>query len=187
MIRAWIQRLNDAQQWKRVLAAIAGVLIIVAIWHQLSFTEVTAQKQQLSEEHEKLNQHLDSVKGMTADSGRLLYEKHIISADDLAKLLSSLLQQSKDLELVSLQEVPVVIKDDVPEKVRGLHQVLEQKITATDIVLQVRGSYFSVLRYLKSVEKEAGLGIFWKKIDYVVDKYPAAEVQVVIRTLGTKG
>jgi hypothetical protein len=81
----------------------------------------------------------------------------------------------------------VVIKDDVPEKVRGLHQVLEQKITATDIVLQVRGSYFSVLRYLKSVEKEAGLGIFWKKIDYVVDKYPAAEVQVVIRTLGTKG
>lgn len=187
MIRAWIQQFNNTPQWMRVIAAILGLLIIVATWHQYSFTEVSVQKQILLDEHDKLNEHLKSVKGMTANSGRLLYEKHIISAEDLASLLSSLLQQSKDLELVSLEEIPVVIKDEVPEKIRGLHKVLEQKITASDIVLKVRGSYFSVLRYLKSVEKEAGLGIFWKSIDYVVDKYPAAEVQIVIRTLGTKG
>ena len=187
MMSTWIQRLNDTPQWMRLLTATTGLLIIIAIWHQCSFTQVTAQKQLLLDEHDKLNDHLSSVEGMTANSGRLLYEKHIISNSDLANLLSSLLQQSNDLELVSLEEIPVAIKDKVPEKIRGLHKVLEQKITATDIVLKVRGSYFSVLSYLKSVEKEAGLGIFWKSIDYAVDKYPAAEVQVVIRTLGTKG
>ena len=126
------------------------------------------------------------MKGITSNSSRLVYEKHIISAEDLANLLSSLLQQNGDLELITLEKIPVAIPDEVPEKVRGLHKVLEQKITATDIVLNVRGSYFSILKYLKSAEQEAGVGIFWKSIDYVVDKYPVAEVQIIIRTLGTR-
>ena len=187
MIRPLVQRFDESPQWIRVATAVGGLVLMISLWHQLSFVQVAEQKQLLLDEHEKLEAHLASVEGITANSDRLLYEQHIVSPEDLSSLLSSLLKQSQDLELISLEEVPVVIKDEVPEKIRGLHSVLEQKITATDIVLNVRGSYFSVLGYLQSVEKEAGSGIFWKQIDYAVDKYPAAEVRLVIRTLGIKG
>lgn len=44
------------------------------------------------------------------------------------------------------------------------------------------GDYFSTLRFVESVEQLPSR-LYWNKLDYVVDKYPIAKVELELNTL----
>ena len=108
----------------------------------------------------------------------------MVSADVCAALHKSLLQDNSELELISLKKQPVDLKKDVDDSLKGLHDVLGQDVVATDVELTLRGDYFGVMKYLKSVEESSAESVYWQKLTYSVVDYPTAEVALVLRTIG---
>lgn len=97
---------------------------------------------------------------------------NLIDATQMSFILSSLLSSSDNLSLISINSVPPVLliqKDDVSLYQHG-------------IVIKLRGKYLDVLNYLNKVEKEKN-NFYWSKIEYKVDVYPYAIVEIGLFTL----
>ena len=176
--------INARSQLVRILIVLFGTIIISFVWYEFSFSSLYSDKSSVSSRHETVEASISRIKNMTSNSDRLLYESHMVSADNLASLLQSLLQDNSELDLVSLKKHPVDLKKDVDENLKGLHDVLERNVVATDIELTLRGDYFGIMKYLKSVEENSSEGIYWQKLMYNVIEYPVAEVTLILRTIG---
>lgn len=176
--------INSKSQLARLLIVLFGSVIILFVWYQFSFSSISAGKENVLSRHEDLQKNINTIENMTSNSDRLLYESHMVSADDFASLLKSLLQDNSELELISLKKQPVDLKKDVDDNLKGLHDVLGQDVVATDVELTLRGDYFGVMKYLKSVEESSAESVYWQKLTYSVVDYPTAEVALVLRTIG---
>ncbi|WP_025821316.1 hypothetical protein [Shewanella marina] len=99
----------------------------------------------------------------------------MIPADDMAQVLSQLLSKVKGLKLIEFNSIAAVplLKDKDHNKMNlyrhGIRIVFE-------------GDYFSTLRFVESVEQLPSR-LYWNKLDYVVDKYPIAKVELELNTL----
>ena len=176
---------DNLSQIKRIQITVLGVVLMALTWYVFSYTELSEANDQLVNKNKTLSGQIRSISKMTARSDKLIYENHMISADKLASLLESILQDTGGLELVSLQKTAnIALNDGIDDEVKGLHAILGNKLTATDIEIKLNGDYLSVVRYLQRVEKNSGSGgAYWQSLNYKVLDYPNAQIDLVLRTL----
>ena len=94
----------------------------------------------------------------------------LVKADSLAKLLEDILMQSGKLELQQMTTEP-------PEaKVGGLNK--------HPVTIKLTGSFADVVSYLKTLES-LDWNFYWQELNYNVQQYPTAEVELKVYTLST--
>lgn len=127
--------------------------------------ELRLQQQQLVAQIKQVDQQLNQ---QTVD---------LIPADKMPSLLAELLRQSKGVKLASFQSLP-----PAPLLVVGDKQAGEMDLFNHGIVLTFSGDYFSVMKFVQAVENMPEK-LYWKSLDYQVDKYPNATVALSLYTL----
>lgn len=106
------------------------------------------------------------------------YNKRYISSRDLAKLMHDMLQKTYEVVIDDFSTVvspPVSITQPISGSLPQSTAQPTPKITLSlepiHYRLIMRGSYFSIMNYLKKLE-ELPWHLYWDKFDYTVSKYP---------------
>jgi len=122
----------------------------------------------------QLNQSIASVDYQISNS-----KKKTIDIDDLGFLLKDILSSNHKLSLESLKVYPAerLIRNDVAES-----HPMGGGVVKNTVYFKFTGDYVSVVDYLKSVEQLEWL-FFWRDIEYKVDQYPKATVEINLYTL----
>lgn len=120
----------------------------------------------------------------------------LIPAEKLPQLLHDVLRASENLKLVSMRTLPAELlplpygRGEQPEDVDveeflALQAKTEPKIFKHAVKLSLEGSYFDVMQYLSAVE-QLNWKVYWDVLDYRVESYPKARVEVKVYTLSTE-
>lgn len=105
--------------------------------------------------------------------------ENLISPSEMSQLLEQVLSGTQGLKLISLESLKA-------EPITG------EKASKTyagyfvhPVRLELTGSYFSVLKYLETLES-LPVNYYWKSFNYQVEKYPNAKLVLEVYTLGTR-
>lgn len=119
----------------------------------------------------------------------------LIPAENLPAVLRELLQKRKNLQLLGMHAVGpekltlqnTVVEQDLNVAAKDEIQTVEQGVGVYmhRVVFRVRGKYFDVLNYLADLEKSQW-SFYWAMLEYKVDRYPWAVVQMEAYTLSTE-
>lgn len=184
IIKNFIEKGNRLPQPLRIFILSLGVIVISFSWYFTSYSAYGAKNKEMSEKHEVMLEKISNIKSISNDKDKFVYESNLIASEDLSSLLETLLENSSDLELISLQKQnKKPLSKGKDDDIKGLHEVLGQNISAHDIEVTLSGSYFALLKYLQGLKMQDSNGIFWKDFNYQVKKYPKAEIKMVLRTL----
>ena len=92
----------------------------------------------------------------------------LVEPEQMSGLLLSILQQSKGLELLTLaNELPTRFNSEDDAEALYRH----------NLSLVLRGSYLSLLDYVKQLEQLSGR-IFWRSLEFELGDYPDATIQL---------
>ena len=110
----------------------------------------------------------------------------LIAPEKMADVLRSMLQQQKNLKLISLKNMPVAPFNPPNEagEVNGKEQGAKEHeagLYRHSMELVMDGKYFDVLEYLTRLESLKGFS--WETMNYEVLDYPKARVTIKISTL----
>lgn len=106
------------------------------------------------------------------------YIDAVTPPEELISLLHGILHPAADFQLVK-------VSVDKPYKVVDVMQ--GEKIVEAykqDIHLHIRGTFFSIVDYLSFLEASNWV-LFWSGFEYVVDRYPVADVKLHFYTMTT--
>ncbi|MFT6432573.1 MAG: MSHA biogenesis protein MshJ [Candidatus Azotimanducaceae bacterium] len=165
----------------------------------LSNTQMSLQKKLTYEPKEKIElrqkkkeflvqrQRVAELDRQLSDLSSLL-----VAPDVMPSLLQSLVATS-DMKMVAFENmVPQPLL--APEKSSSLNSDSNSNSTSQvgkplqlfrhGMSIQLRGSFSSSLKYLKSVESQPW-GFVWNSLDYEVDSYPSGNLTIKIETLST--
>ncbi|MGF1680613.1 MSHA biogenesis protein MshJ [Photobacterium makurazakiensis] len=123
--------------------------------------DVTARIARLETDNALLDEQLD---------GRVA---SLVNATEMSVLMEQVLQRSKRLKLVSLSSLPSVQLLSGDDQGFYIHPVR----------LTLRGRYFDVVAYLQQLEA-LPVKYYWRSLNYQVDNYPWADIQLEVYTLG---
>lgn len=96
---------------------------------------------------------------------------HVVPPRAMATLLEEALLENKELRLISIQTLPV--------------KPMPSNLFMHPLVLVFEGNYFETLNYLQRIE-HLRWRFFWDELDYVVTKYPNAQITLKLHTLSEK-
>ncbi len=105
------------------------------------------------------------------------FVKDLTSPSDMANLLETVLDNSAELKLESLQSLPV---EPVWNSNNG-----KPEYYIHPVKLELTGKYFDIHAYLLALESME-VKYFWRSFRYQVDEYPKARLELVVYTIGTK-
>lgn len=97
----------------------------------------------------------------------------LVTPIQMSGLMEQVLQRSDRLKLVSLESLPSVQLISGEDEGYYIHPVR----------LNLRGRYFDVVDYLGRLEA-LPVKYYWRSLSYQVDKYPWADIQLDVYTLG---
>ncbi|MCW8330416.1 type 4a pilus biogenesis protein PilO [Photobacterium sp. SDRW27] len=97
----------------------------------------------------------------------------LVTPMQMSGLMEQVLQRSDRLKLVSLESQPSVQLISGEDEGYYIHPVR----------LTLRGRYFDVVSYLSQLES-LPVKYYWRSLNYQVDKYPWADIQLDVYTLG---
>jgi MSHA biogenesis protein MshJ len=97
----------------------------------------------------------------------------LVTPIQMSGLMEQVLQRSDRLKLVSLESLPSVQLISGEDEGYYIHPVR----------LNLRGRYFDVVDYLGQLEA-LPVKYYWRSLSYQVDKYPWADIQLDVYTLG---
>ncbi|MCI0401402.1 MAG: hypothetical protein L0Z68_08920 [Gammaproteobacteria bacterium] len=149
---------------------------------------------------EELQKQLDTVKAELKQS-----TEHLISPQDMAKVLESVLKQSGELNFVKLEGLgvkPLVNEGSVVEIVgaeQGESLSIDKEKSLPDkqgqspdkalqtaymhgLRMEFEGGYLDTLDYLRKLEA-LPWAFFWDSVDFKVEKYPKALGSITVYTL----
>jgi MSHA biogenesis protein MshJ len=106
---------------------------------------------------------------------------NLVPANKMARMLESVLANSKGLKLIELQSIapiPILLEPaaEGDESEAGLYR--------HGVTLVFEGGYFDIQQYLEKLES-LPWKFYWKKFDYLVGDYPTASVELEIYTLSS--
>lgn len=139
--------------------------------------EIAAQQERITQVDNEINRLSDGL----------------IPADKLPQLLHDVLLANKSLSLVSLralpsERLPLPYLAEQEELLDGegddLPSTTDPIIFKHGVKMSLRGNYFDVLHYLQSIEN-LQWRVYWELLDYEVQSYPKANVQLLVYTLST--
>jgi len=127
----------------------------------------------------------------SAQQALLQYTDTLIAPQRMASMLENMLHERGDLELVSLQNLPVapLFKDQEPDAEQSEEKKQEDEedvfgLYRHGIQLVFKGNYMSTKDYLANLE-QLPWKFYWQSFNYEVQKHPEAQVQLNIYTLST--
>lgn len=124
-------------------------------------TEIDEQIILLEQENAELDAQLD---------GRV---SSLVTPVQMSALMEKVLQHSRKLKLLSLESLPPVQLVGGEDNGYYIHPVR----------LSLRGRFFDLISYLEQLEA-LPVQYYWRSLDYKVDKYPWADIQLEVYTLG---
>ena len=130
----------------------------------------------------ELRQEIEA--GSTYLQGR---RDRLVPPEKMAGLLEQVLKKNGDLQLISLQTMPVapliddVNNDTTVPPVQPL-VVPDKQVFKHGVQITVRGSYLDLLQYLNALE-HLPVQMFWGMAKLNVVQYPAAELTLTLYTL----
>lgn len=99
----------------------------------------------------------------------------MVPASRMPIVLSQMLEGAAGLKLTAFESIaPVPLLEVGEEKKLNLF--------SHGIALTLEGDFFAVLKFVQSVESMEHK-LYWKRLDYRVEGYPKAQVQLVLHTL----
>jgi MSHA biogenesis protein MshJ len=104
----------------------------------------------------------------------MLGDKKFVPAALMAKALSDMLKQNKQLTLIKLNTLPTSTLLDAKQQ---HHPIYKHGLAIT-----FTGNYTDTVNYLKALEA-LPWAIVWDSIDYQVKEYPVAEITIHVVTL----
>jgi MSHA biogenesis protein MshJ len=212
-------RFTVLQPREQLLITVVGAIVLLALCDWLFWTPLarsTAQTQKsiadLQAQYTKLqNQHaevkarlaedpnaelqrnIDAVRTRITAQNKRLEELTVdlISPDKMTDVLSEVLSQRHELQLVALQNEPAtyafmpgekVNKTPEEETAENANSPVPVIVFRHGLTLQLKGRYFEIVNYLQALE-QLPWHFYWQKLDYKVDKYPNAIVTLQVYTL----
>lgn len=118
----------------------------------------------------------------------------LISADQLPQMLEAMLKKVGELELVSIQTLPAselkLVKSPVEASTGTVAEGVDTKSQDTGVykhmvVVRIAGGYFQLVELLDSLES-LSWKFYWEGLDYKVDSYPQAEIELRVFTLSSE-
>jgi len=128
-------------------------------------------RQQLQDRHKGLTQELQ-----THSSG-------LVPASDLVQIVHDVLKSNELLKLRELIVLPVE-KITLASAGNNLENNLQGNASVYKYTVSIKlsGSYFEIVKYLQALEALAW-NFYWQGIEYNVDVYPLAKVDITLFTL----
>jgi MSHA biogenesis protein MshJ len=136
----------------------------------------------------QLNEKIDAVEiRLSAMS------QGLISADQLPQMLEAMLKKIGELELVSIQTLPaseLQLLNPQSETVTsatstGAAEMQDTGVYKHMVVVRIAGGYFELVELLTSLES-LSWKFYWEALDYQVDAYPQAEIELKVFTLSSE-
>ena len=105
-------------------------------------------------------------------------QQHLIPPDKIAGLLEEILSRNRQLQLISLRNLPASAVTGEEEQAAAV----EKEFFKHGIEMTVSGSYFDLLDYMVQLEK-LPWQMFWGKASLVVETYPISRMTLTLYTL----
>jgi MSHA biogenesis protein MshJ len=116
----------------------------------------------------------------------------LISADQLPQMLEAMLKKVGELELISIQTLAATELQLVRPKVVAAGTAPAEGTELQDtgvykhmVVVRIAGGYFELIELLSSLES-LSWKFYWEALNYRVDAYPRAEIELRVFTLSSE-
>lgn len=178
----------------RIIVFIIIIGVCFNLWHVALWSPLQHKKKDLSDNIAALTKEVSTMKqniiklqnnlatqqnNPEIPNNKFVHEKdqniNVAPPQEISYAVSHLFMAKYHLSLVNLSAYSSQKIIDSTTKT----SVLEHAIT-----IKFRGSYFSVLDYLKGIA-ELHWPIYWDNLEYTVTKYPDAEVTLQMRVLSS--
>lgn len=106
----------------------------------------------------------------------------VVSPKEMAKLVERMLMQNRGLELVKLESLAPTPITDPKADAQTTPGVVDVQIYKHGMRIELRGSYFDIVNYLKALEA-LPWKVFWGEVALTAETYPSSKVTLVIYTL----
>lgn len=201
----WAERFNQLQQREKILIWIGSLALTLWLlfvyllepgWRDISKAKQNAQSQQTQlqdsqvlamqlreqlavdqdkvyrEQLEQLQKQQQLLNAQIQQSAN-----HFIAAEQMVSLLQSVLQQSRNVQLVSL-----TTSAPLPVRLQGQAEDQPALLFQHELKLVVAGQFNTLLLVLKELEQLPWL-VSWTALDYAVTEYPAAQMTIQLGTV----
>ena len=199
-------KINDRNLRERVLIIATAATVVAALIFSLFLEPQLAQQKALSQRVIQLQNQIKGVQVQiqalqesrsvdpdTANRAKLeslriqlvqikaslqVKQQQLIPPDKIAGLLEEMLNRNRQLQLISLQSLPVTTVTVEEEQTASA----EKEFFRHGVEISVRGGYFDLLDYLAQLEK-LPTQMFWGKASLTVEQYPVSRMTVTLYTL----
>jgi MSHA biogenesis protein MshJ len=204
------QQVDKLSERDRMLTLSVSIVVLLAVWSFVFFNIQISVLHSTNHEIEALNEQITplmtkkmNIERLASDSGTAQLTAHMneltlkmkqldedltrnrgrfIGSRDLAKLLHDTVKQTFGVLIVNFTTF-------TPENLQAPTQTAEAKSSDEPLPehmihyrLVMRGTYFSIMSYLKRLE-ELPWNLYWDKFDYTVSHYPQGLATVEFYTL----
>lgn len=138
----------------------------------------------------QLNTQIDAVEAKLS-----AMSQGLISADQLPQILEAMLKKVGELELVSIQTLPaseLKLAKPVAEVMPATNttegastELQDSGVYKHMVVVRIAGGYFELLELLNALES-LSWKFYWEALNYQVDSYPQAEIELRVFTLSSE-
>ncbi len=204
------EKTADLTLRERAILAGTGVVLVLVVWAQFSYTPYEKERDKITRDLQSLNVQVaddanrlveltaqlanDPNAPLREEQQRLQQEmatlkqeiearlSSLIAPDEMANVLRTVLSDYKGLHLVSARNLPVEPLDIKKALGGSKSSPAEQAVIfAHGFELVLAGEFFQTLEFLQKLE--ATQGFYWRLLDYKVTAYPKAKVTLQISTL----
>lgn len=169
-----VNALTDLQKQIQATETAPIKLKLSILQAQLQSPNTTA----LLAQHKQLSTDITNLENQVVH-----HNQHVISSEDLDKLLHEMLQQTYSVSIVDFATVQQSTPTTVPASQANLEA--SSPIDKVHYRLVLKGRYFPIINYLKRLE-DLSWHLYWDKMDYRVSKYPEGIAVIEFYTLKPK-
>lgn len=140
---------------------------------------------ELKQKHQQLSQSLQQL-----ETRQQSLTANLIPPRQMAEVLEQVLRQKTRLKLVKVTSLPAEKLTGTTEQTQsgagksGTGNSETSVLYRHGVELELEGSYFETLGYLRSLE-QLRWKVLWDSLEYEVQEYPRAQIRLQINTLST--
>lgn len=210
MAKRWqlmLDRYNALSLRERALVLLAALGMVYLLWNTAVGKPLMDARKNLEQQKQALTQsssqmaleeagHLQAAAGdpeevlrrerdhlkaqlQTLDAELAELSLGLVSAHQLASVLEQVLQRAENLQLRRLQTLPVE-----PLNLSTTGNGEQADVYKHSVLIAVKGSYFNVLDYLKTLES-LGWRFYWEELRFQQEQYPDGVYELRVFTLST--
>lgn len=183
----FLTKISTLSQSRRILILLFGILSLISAAQYGFLIKINKTNNALTTKNQRIEENIALLEDLGSNKLRLFYLNDFLTEDNINKLTRGLLSGGANVEIVTVKKTrPILLDDKNDDGLSSLHNVFGKDLLATDIEVTLLGDYFSIIKYLQSIESDFLHGLYWQNLTYDVVDYPVAKVALTIRTLGAR-